>query len=49
MKSIKEGELLWTPGADRVARSHLTRYLAWLAQRGRKFDDYESLLSLIHI
>jgi acetoacetyl-CoA synthetase len=41
MKS--QGELLWTPGADRVARSHLTRYLKWLAERGRKFDDYESL------
>ena len=43
MKSIKESELLWTPGRERVARSHLTRYLKWLAERGRKFDDYEAL------
>jgi len=43
MKSIKEGELLWTPGASRVARSHLTRYLQWLAQRGHKFENYEAL------
>jgi len=43
MKSIKEGELLWTPTADRVARSHLTKYLRWLEQRGRKFENYEAL------
>ena len=43
MKSIRESELLWTPGRERVARSHLTRYLKWLAERGRKFDDYEAL------
>ena len=43
MKSIRESELLWTPGAARVARSHLTRYLRWLEQRGHKFENYESL------
>ena len=43
MTSINEGDLLWTPGPERVARSHLTRYLRWLADRGRKFDDYEEL------
>src|SRR5687768_17659539 len=24
---VEEGQLLWTPSAERVARSHLTRYL----------------------
>jgi acetoacetyl-CoA synthetase len=43
MKKIEEGELLWTPNAARVARSHLTRYLEWLAARGHRFDDYEAL------
>ncbi|HKU89340.1 MAG TPA: acetoacetate--CoA ligase [Steroidobacteraceae bacterium] len=43
MKKIVEGELLWTPSAGRRARSHLTRYLRWLEQRGQKFDDYEAL------
>ena len=43
MSRIEEGRLLWTPGAQRVARSHLTKYLHWLAQRGRKFDGYEAL------
>ena len=38
-----EGALLWTPSPARVARSHLTRYLAWLAARGRQFEDYEAL------
>jgi acetoacetyl-CoA synthetase len=43
MKPIKEGELLWTPGDARVARSHLTRYARWLEQRGQKFENYEAL------
>jgi len=43
MKSIKESDLLWTPSATRVARSHLTRYLRWLEQRGHKFENYETL------
>ncbi|MFZ9679614.1 MAG: acetoacetate--CoA ligase [Quisquiliibacterium sp.] len=35
---------LWTPSAERIANSGLTRYLNWLADtHGRRFDDYESL------
>jgi acetoacetyl-CoA synthetase len=41
--NVEEGTLLWTPSAARVERSHLTRYLRWLAERGHRFDDYESL------
>src|SRR5262245_44165994 len=40
---VEEGTLLWTPSASRVARSHLTRYVNWLADRGHRFDDYEAL------
>jgi acetoacetyl-CoA synthetase len=40
---VEEGTLLWTPPPARLARSHLTRYLRWLADRGRQFDDYEAL------
>ena len=43
MKKTVEGELLWTPSEARVARSHLTRYLRWLEQRGLKFENYEAL------
>jgi len=43
MTQIQEGTLLWKPSAERLARSHLTRYLAWLGQRGHKFDNYEAL------
>jgi acetoacetyl-CoA synthetase len=43
MRSVEEGQLLWQPGAQRLARSHLTQYLKWLEQRGRKFADYEAL------
>ena len=40
---VEEGQLLWTPSASRLARSHLTRYLGWLAERGHTFDDYDAL------
>jgi acetoacetyl-CoA synthetase len=40
---VEEGQLLWTPSSSRVARSHLTRYMRWLAERGQRFDDYEAL------
>ena len=43
MSRIETGQLLWTPSAERLARSHLTRYLAFLEQRGRKFAGYEAL------
>lgn len=43
MSRIEEGQLLWTPSAQRLARSHLTRYLAFLGQRGHEFADYEAL------
>ncbi|HEY9465508.1 MAG TPA: acetoacetate--CoA ligase [Vicinamibacterales bacterium] len=40
---VEEGTLLWTPPAARLARSHLTRYLRWLADRGHHFEDYDAL------
>jgi acetoacetyl-CoA synthetase len=40
---VDEGTLLWTPSAARIARSHLTRYQRWLAERGQTFNDYEAL------
>ena len=43
MNPVKEGELLWTPSAQRVARANLTHYMAWLAERGRSFDSYTAL------
>ncbi len=43
MTKIEAGKLLWTPPAQRLQRSHLTRYLQWLEARGRKFGSYEEL------
>ena len=40
---VEEGTLLWTPSPARLERSHLTRYLRWLAARGRHFDSYDAL------
>ncbi len=41
---MSEPELLWTPSPERVARTNLTRYQAWLQEtRGHHFDDYEAL------
>ncbi len=42
--SVNEGDLLWTPGAERFATSHLPPYMNWLAEkRGLKFGSYDEL------
>ncbi len=41
---VREGDLLWTPSADRAARSNLTAFTDWLArERGVRFDGYHDL------
>ena len=41
---IREGDLLWTPSAERIERSRMTAFMRWLAaERGRRFDDYAAL------
>jgi acetoacetyl-CoA synthetase len=36
--------ILWEPGAELVERSHLTRFMGWLArERGRSFTSYREL------
>ncbi|MEP7248032.1 MAG: acetyl-coenzyme A synthetase N-terminal domain-containing protein, partial [Gammaproteobacteria bacterium] len=41
---ISEGDLLWTPGRERVERAHLTAFMRWL-ERERKlpFKGYAAL------
>ena len=41
--AVTEGELLWTPSAERVERANLTHYMKWLAARGRRFGSYADL------
>ena len=39
-----DGDLLWTPSPDKVARANLTAFTAWLArERGLRFGDYDAL------
>jgi acetoacetyl-CoA synthetase len=41
---VREGDLLWTPSAERVAGANLTAFTSWLAaERGQRFDDYHAL------
>ena len=41
---MKEGEVLWSPSAERIAAANITSYLAWLErERGRRFVDYAAL------
>ena len=41
---VREGDLLWTPSAERIAGSNLTAFTNWLAaRRGRCFDGYHAL------
>jgi acetoacetyl-CoA synthetase len=43
---MKEGDILWTPSAERVAAANVTHYLAWLErERGRHFAGYAELLA----
>jgi acetoacetyl-CoA synthetase len=41
---VREGDLLWTPGPDRVARANVTAFTGWLGrERGRHLGDYDAL------
>jgi acetoacetyl-CoA synthetase len=41
---MTEGQLLWTPDAATVEKSHVMRFIAWLErERGLTFADYEAL------
>jgi acetoacetyl-CoA synthetase len=43
-RQVREGDLLWTPGPDRVSRANVTAFGRWLArERGLDFADYEAL------
>ncbi|HEY2508928.1 MAG TPA: acetoacetate--CoA ligase, partial [Streptosporangiaceae bacterium] len=40
---VGEGSLLWTPSPAKVAAANLTDFLAWLGDRGQRFDGYDAL------
>jgi acetoacetyl-CoA synthetase len=41
---VREGDLLWTPGPDRVGRANVTAFIRWLAsERGLSLDGYPAL------
>jgi acetoacetyl-CoA synthetase len=41
---VREGDLLWTPSAARVADANLTAFTSWLAaERGLRFGGYHEL------
>src|ERR1700682_5654103 len=41
---MRPPERLWTPSAARIEQAGITRFRRWLdAERGLRFDDYESL------
>ncbi len=41
--TIRPGEVLREPSAEDLSSSRLAHYLAWLAERGRRFGGYEEL------
>jgi acetoacetyl-CoA synthetase len=46
MSMLNEGDLLWTPGRERVEKSHLTAFMRWLEkERGLKLAGYDELWS----
>jgi acetoacetyl-CoA synthetase len=40
---VREGDLLWTPSAERLADANVTAFQAWLAERGRELGSYDEL------
>jgi acetoacetyl-CoA synthetase len=41
---MQEGEILWTPGAERIERANVTAFCRWLErERGLSFGDYLQL------
>jgi len=43
-RSVREGELLWTPSATQIAGANVTKFMNWLArERGLRFRDYTDL------
>ena len=41
---VREGDLLWTPGPDRIGRANVTAFIRWLAsERGLDIDGYPAL------
>ena len=41
---VRPGDLLWTPGPERVARANVTAFIRWLGrERGHDFDGYDAL------
>ncbi len=44
LRQVREGDLLWTPGPDRVGRANLTAFARWLSrERGLDFDGYDAV------
>jgi acetoacetyl-CoA synthetase len=42
-RTVAEGALLWEPSEEQKAGAELTRYLDWLADRGKTFGSYPQL------
>jgi acetoacetyl-CoA synthetase len=41
---MQPGEILWTPGPERVRSANVTAFIEWLArERGKNFADYSAL------
>jgi acetoacetyl-CoA synthetase len=41
---VQQGQLLWTPSPERVARARITDFRRWLKEkRGLEFEDFEAL------
>ncbi|MEP7313865.1 MAG: acetoacetate--CoA ligase [Pseudomonadota bacterium] len=41
---VRQGELLWTPTPERIARARITDFRRWLqAEHGRSFGSYEEM------
>ncbi|HEY6451138.1 MAG TPA: acetoacetate--CoA ligase [Steroidobacteraceae bacterium] len=43
-RTLKAGDILWTPSAERAANANVSIFMRWLErERGLRFDDYAAL------
>jgi hypothetical protein len=40
---VEDGTIVWQASRERRAGLNITRFLAWLGQRGHRFEGYQEL------
>jgi len=47
-RQVREGDLLWTPGQDRIERANVTAFIRWLAREIAEFTGVRVVSGGVH-